>query len=89
MLFRLSTKSQCIFGLFVIDLDCTVLLVCPLCGPLLRLNQRQKERVNEWINENCPERDSRNEEKEGLRAEELTVEVCSSFCNKQGTVFHL
>ncbi len=41
--------------------------------------------MNEWRNEirmkNCPERDSRNEEKEGLRAEELTVEVCSSFCN--------
>ncbi len=61
------------------------MLVCPLCGPLLRLNQRQRERVNEWRNEirmkNCPERDSRNEEREGLRAEELTVEVCSSFCN--------
>lgn len=42
--------------------------------------------MNEWRNEirvkDCPERDSGNEEREGLRAEELTLDVCSSAINK-------
>lgn len=42
--------------------------------------------MNEWRNEirikDFPESDSRNEERDGLRAEELTLDACSSAINK-------